>query len=252
MSIGKDTFDLNKKDFTAKLSRIIKNHRCNSKIVAIPKEFILRACALTSRWKKLGLDPKTEVYVRNVDISHGIKKVKMICLERGGTRQPVSKSKLIDELYPVKRTAAAATPERKHYNSVRGAMRHAINKQLKGYRDNVSYPLLCPVSGKRLIRGMRTDIDHYGKPFAQIADDFVESQGLTYLDIMLVGPPNAKRFQDKDLQDEWELYHLTHCNLHVVCARANRSKGSDGYTTPPELIGSYDTGDAEEDLSLDF
>jgi hypothetical protein len=176
----------------------------------------------------------------------------MLSLERGGTKQPVSKSKLIDSLYPAKKIATSASPEEKHYNAVRSAMRNGIASQLKEFRDNVPRPIICPLTGKTLRKGMRTDVDHFGKPFAQIADEFVGAMELTYIDIYLVGPPNRKRFKDKELWEAWQLFHIENCELHLVCSSANRSKGADGYRTPQELIGKYDTGEGEETLSLGF
>ncbi|ATW62807.1 hypothetical protein SCBWM1_gp123 [Synechococcus phage S-CBWM1] len=252
MSLGKETFELNKKEFTSRIDGIVKNYRCNSRVIGEARSFVIRACSLTSQWKKLATDPDTKVYLRNVDIANGGRKVKMICLERGGTRQPVSKSKLLDNLYPAKKIATTATPEEKHYNSVRSAMRNAIQWQLTKFRDYSEYPLRCRLTGKRLLRGMRTDVDHYGMPLAQIADNFLSEKGLRYIDILLVGPQTNKRFKDKGLWEEWQNYHLEHCKLSIVCASANRSKGADGYVTPKEIIGSYQSLDSDGDISLDF
>lgn len=98
---------------------------------------------------------------------------------------------------------------------------------------------------------MKTDVDHVGLSFAEIADSFVKLNSLTYVDIFLVGPPTAKEFKDKALWKEWKSYHLEKANFSLVCSSANRSKGCDGYETPKELLGSFSTVEAE-DLSLDF
>jgi hypothetical protein len=250
MTIGKETFSLNKGEYTDKLGRVITNHRANSKLLGEPKEFILRSCRLSDQWMKMAGDPETEVYLRNVDIAGG-RKVKMLSLERGGTKQPVSKSKLVDALYPVKKIATTATSEEKHFNSVKSAMRHAVSHQLKGFRDAVTYPLVCSITGKQIRRGMKTDVDHCGMPFSEIADRFVSIKGLRYSDISLMGPPTGKSFKDKVLWGEWVAYHLQHARFALVCASANRSKGSDGYVAPTELLGSFKAEDAN-DLSLDF
>lgn len=251
MSIGKQTFDLNKTKFKEKIDQIIRNFRVNTYLIGESKTFILRACSLVKRWEKISIDPDTKIFIRNVEIAGG-RRVKMLSLERGGTRVPVSKSKLVDSLYPAKRIATSATPEEKHYNSVKGAMRAGIDSQLKEFRENVPRPITCRLTGKILRRGVRTDVDHHGKPFSQIADEFVSTMGLTYTDIVLVGPPNRKRFKDPELWDAWQLFHLENCQLSLVCASANRSKGSDGYQAPVELIGSYAIENEEEALSLQF
>jgi len=248
--LGKKTFDLNKGQYSEKLSRIIANHRANSRLIGEPADFVLRSCRLTEKWGKLGADPNTFVYLRNVDISGG-RKVKMLSLERSGTKQPIGKSKLIDALYPVKKIATAATAEEKHYNGVKAAMRRAVTSQLTGFRDLQALPVECYLTGKHIRRGMRTDVDHVGTPFSALCDQFLSLRGLKYTDIALVGPPTGKHFKDTVLWVAWQEYHREHARYALVCASANRSKGSEGYTTPPDLYGSFAAEDSES-LSLDF
>lgn len=250
MTLGKDTFGLNKSEFSEKLSRIIKNFRANSRVIGEPRDFILRCCKLTERWEKLSNDPEVVVYLRNIDTAGG-RKVKVISLERGTTRQPVPKAKLVDELYPVKRIATSASPEEKHYGAVKGAMRGGIYYQLKAYRDSCQLPVICCITGKKILPGHRTDIDHVGMTFSEIADRFVESKGLKYTDIILKGPPTAKVFKDKELWESWIYYHLEHARFALTLASGNRSKGCGDYKTDPALIGSF-AKESPEDLALDF
>ena len=250
MTLGKDTFGLTKTEFNEKIGRIIQNFRSNSKLIGEPKDFVLRCCKLTERWAKLANDPDVIVYLRSVDTA-GNRKVKMISLERGTTRQPVPKAKLVDELYPVKRTARTASPEEKHYNAVKAAMRGGIYYQLKSYRDTVNLPIVCSLTGKKIRQGMRTDVDHIGMCFSEIADKFIESHGMKYSDIVLKGPPTGKVFKNEELWKQWVAFHLEHARFSLVCASANRSKGCGDYCTPPELLGSFSKEDPE-DLALDF
>jgi len=250
MTLGFNTFNLNKSEFREKLSRIIKNFRTNSKLVGEPREFILRCCRLTEKWSKLANDSDVEVYLRNVDTAGG-RKVKMISLERGTTKQPVPKAKLTDSLYPAKKISTTATPEEKHMNSVKSAMRFAVGYQLKAYRDSCQLPVICSISGRKILPASKSDVDHLGEPFAQIADSFIESRGLNYTDIALVGPPTAKRFKDTKLWEEWIYYHLQRARFSLTLASANRSKGAGGYCTNVSLIGSFAATD-EETISLDF
>jgi hypothetical protein len=249
-SIGKDTFGLTKGEYNEKISRIITNHRANSKLIAEPRELVLRSCRLTERWSKLSNDAEVEVYLRYVEIA-GNRKVKMLSLERGATRQPVPKGKLIEELYPSKKIATSASLEEKHYNSVKAAMRFAVNSQLKDFRNSISLPSVCYLSGMKIRKGMKTDVDHVGVTFSEIADSFVCMKNLRYTDITLIGPPTAKKFKDAVLWKEWQEYHLQKASFALVCASANRSKGSDGYQTPVELYGSF-LATSPEELSLDF
>jgi hypothetical protein len=198
----------------------------------------------------MATDPEVVVYLRNIDIAGG-RKVKMISLERGPSRQPIPKAKLVDFLYPPKKMACTATVEEAHYNKVKGAMRLAVTYQLKAFRDTIQLPIICSLTGKKIRPGQKSDVDHIGTTFSELADSFVQMKGLKYTDIVLKGPPTAKVFKDEVLWQEWVQYHLEKARYALVCASANRSKGSDGYKTDSELIGSFATADPES-LSLDF
>ena len=250
MTRGFDTFELNKTKFSEKLSRIIKNFRANSKLVGEPRDFILRCCRLSDTWSKLSNDSDTEIYLRNIDTAGG-RKVKMLSLERGMTRQPVPKAKLIDALYPAKKIATTATPEEKHFNAVKAAMRHAVRHQLKAFRDSCGPANICYLTGLQLRPYSKTDVDHIGPSFAELADRFIESQNLRYTDIILKGPVTAKRFTDALLWVAWIDFHEEKAKFALVCSSANRSKGCGNYKTPPELYGSFSSDDPEN-LSLDF
>ncbi len=247
---AKETLGLNKGEFTKKVGRIIDNNRANSRLIGEPHDFILRVCRLSSRWEKLAQKPDTKVYLRYFDMAGG-RRVKMLSLEGGGARQPIPKAKLVEALYPTKKIATTATLEEKHFNTVKAAMRRGVESQLRDYKATTSYPIECIVTGKLLRKGVRVDIDHYGKPFAQIADEWVQHNMLTYCDIVLCGPPTGKRIKDDALWSSWKVWHREHARLAVVCAKANRSKGAAGYATPVELIGSFKP-QAEDEIDLDF
>ena len=250
MTLGKTTFSLNKSEYSDKIGRIIANHRAGSRLIGEPAEFVLRSCRLTEQWGKLSGNPAVLVYLRNVELAGG-RKVKMLSLERGATKQPVAKAKLVEALYPTKKTVATATAEEKHFSAVKAAMRNAVATQLKKFRNSVKYPCVCCITGKSIRLGQKTDIDHVGMPFSEIADRFVASKGLKYTDITLMGPPSGKSFRDKQLWGEWVAFHLQYARFAMVCASANRSKGCGEYQTPGDLIGSF-AAETEEDLSLDF
>ena len=247
---AKDTLGLGKGQFTDKLGRIINNNRANSRLIGEPRDFILRVCRLSARWEKLAQRTDTQVYLRYVDMAGG-RRVKMLSLEGGGSKQPVPKAKLVEELYPTKKIATTATLEEKHFNAVKAAMRRAVEQQLKEYKKTTSYPIECLVTGRLLRKGVRVDVDHHGKPFAQIADEWVANNMLTYSEIQLFGPPTGKRFKDNNLWEDWAEWHKTHARLAVVCAKANRSKGAAGYATPVELIGSFKPT-KDDEIDLDF
>ena len=250
MTLGKDTFGLNKTEFSQKLGRIIKNFRASSKLIGDPREFVLRCCKLTDQWSKMANNPEVLVYLRNLEIAGG-RKIKMISLELGGTRQPVSKAKLVESLYPTKKIATTATSEEKHYNTVKVAMRGGVHEQLKTFRDCCELPIVCSITGRKIRPGMKTDVDHVGMTFSELADTFLNEKGLKYSDVTLKGPPTAKRFSDPVLWMDWLDFHRERARYSLVCASANRSKGCGEYQTPEDLIGSFAKEDPE-DLSLDF
>ena len=249
-NLGRDTFGLTKTEFGQKVGRIITNHRAGSKLIGEAREFILRSCKLTEQWGKLASDSEVAVYLRNLEIAGG-RKIKMIHLERGATKQPVPKQKLVDALYPSKKIATSATPEEKHYNAVKVAMRGAIHYQLKAFRDSCQLPVICYISGKKILPGQKSDVDHCGLTFSEIADCFLAEKNLKYTDITLKGPPTAKVFTDTKLWAEWTAYHMAKARYSLTLASANRSKGCGEYSTPPELLGSFSKEDPE-DLALDF
>jgi hypothetical protein len=249
-TLGKDTFGLTKTEFNQKLGRIITNHRANSRLIGEARDFVLRCCRLTDQWGKLANDSETLVYLRNLEIAGG-RKVKMLSLERGGSQQPIPKAKLVSALYPTKKIATTATPEQKHFNNVRVAMRFAVTYQLRAFRDSCQLPLICSISGKKIIPGQKTDVDHVGMTFSEIADCFLSEKGLKYTDITLKGPPTAKVFTDSQLWQEWVAWHMAKARYSLTLASANRSKGAGDYCTPPELLGSFKSDDPDC-MSLDF
>jgi hypothetical protein len=249
-TIGKDTFSLTKGEFADKFSRIVEAHRSGTRLIGKPRDFVITACRLADRFSKVANEADVEVRVENWPC--GPRKVKMAVLKRAdGFKQPIPKQKLVDALYPPRVTKRAPNLERKHVTAVRAAMRQLVDSQLRAYRKTLQYPLECHVTGKQLRPGMRVDIDHLGKPFVQIADDWVASLDLTYCDFVLVGPPNLKKFKDRALNDAWSLYHEDHARLIAVCAAANRSKGSGDYTTPSGVIGSFEKK-TEDEIDLVF
>lgn len=250
MTLGKDTFGLNKGEFTKKVGRIIDNFRASSQLIGEPKEFILRCCRLTDRWSKMASEKDVKVYLRYIELAGG-RRVKMISLELGKTRQPVPKAKLVDCLYPPRKIATSASPVEKHFHAVKAAMRNGVSHQLKHYRESCELPMICYLTGKKIRPGMQTDVDHVGMPFSEIADSFFAGKNLRYSDIILKGPPTNKMFTDNELWGEWIEYHMLNAKYALTLAAANRGKGSDGYETPKDLIGTFEPEDSTT-ISLDF
>ena len=248
--VGKDTFGLNKGEFSKKFSRIVDSHRAGSKLIGEPRNFIITAARLAERFSTVANEPDVELRVKMWPC--GPRKVKMAVMKRGdGKEYPIPKNQLVDSLYPPRQTVRTPNLERKHVTAVRAAMRQLVDNQLRSYRKTLSYPIECYVTGKQLRPGMRVDIDHLGKPFVQLADEWVESLGMTYCDFTLCGPPNLKRFKEAKYNEAWSLYHQDHARLIPTCAAANRSKGASGYETPSDIIGSF-VKQTEDEIDLEF
>tara|TARA_R110001592_G_scaffold129936_2_gene342766 strand:- start:2290 stop:3042 length:753 start_codon:yes stop_codon:yes gene_type:complete len=250
MNVAQEALGLNKGEFGKKLGNIVDAHRVGSKLIGKPRDFVLTACRLTTRFAKVANEPNVEARVKN--IKAGPRNVKVIVLKReDGFEQPVPRGQLVDQLYPPRKTVRHAKPEKKHAQSVRSAMRTAVDSQLRDYRKTLVYPVTCHHTERIIRRGSRVDIDHIYKPFVQLCDEFVASQNLTYCEVPLVGPPNMKRFKDSTLWRAWQLFHECHARLAPSLPKANRSAGSGTYEASEALIGSFAKLD-NEDIDMDF
>ena len=250
MTVAKTALGLGKGEFQKKLGNIVDTHRVGTKLIGKPRDFVLTACRLSDRFSKVANEPGIEVRVRNMKA--GPRQVKVIMLKReDGFEQPVPRGQLVDQLYPPRKTVKHANPEKKHAMAVRGAMRSAVDIQMKDYRKTLQYPLTCYHTEKMIRRGMRMDVDHIVKPFVQLCDEFIEANDLTYCDVPLIGPPNLKRFKDTVLWRAWQLYHECHARLAPSLPKANRGAGSGTYEASEALIGSFAKKDGE-DIDMDF
>lgn len=217
---------MNKTQFSTKWSQITKKYRCGSKILGSDRELIINSCLQTNTYKTNARKTDVKVVVRMIPIANQ-RKVRMICLESPGVRQPISKSKIIEMLYPTKKRK-----ESRYLDEVRTAMRNLIAYQLSEFRQSLTFPRTCPVSLLTIKKQNKFDVDHYGKPFVQIADEFIVWKEIAYDDIKIEGPPTAKVFKDKKLEEDWKLFHKENANLQAVLPKYNRSKGCENYSSP--------------------
>ena len=249
MTVPKVVLGQGKGEFSKTLSAIINNHRAGSRVIGKPRETVLTACRLTTRFSEVANRPDVELRLENRKV--GPRKVKMLVMREGGKDYPIPKNQLVDQLYPAKKIATSASPEKKHALLVRSTMRRLVDNQLRSYKKNLEYPLTCFQTGKIIRRGTKFHIDHILKPFVQLADEFVAGHKLTYCDIDIIGPPNLKRFRDGTLQKAWQLYHEQHARLAPSLAKANMSAGSGTYNANEAIIGVF-SGNPVDDVDLDF
>ena len=80
----------------------------------------------------------------------------------------------------------------------------------------------CEIKCKKLV------VDHAEKPFAQIVDEFLESQGAVLNDLKVRGS-RSDGFRLRGLGRAWRKFHDEHATLVGLCAKCNCSLGSRGY-----------------------
>ena len=245
-----------KGSFSKTLTAIITNHRAGAKLIGKAALFVLSSCRMCDKWSGVANRACTEVRIANKQI--GPRKVKMIVLRTISEKDKkshdimVPKQQLVDALFPAKKREATDTPENAHYKKVRGAMRNAVSYQMKKARENIDWGFAeCCNTGKLLRQSMKIDIDHFGSCFAELCDQWLAFEGLTYCDVTLSGPPNSKRIKEKDLESSWMNFHYKRAHLLPSLASANRSKGADDYATPVERIGTF-KATSEDEMSLDW
>lgn len=243
-------FSLTKKDFTQKLSKIINSYRSGTRIIGPARDFVLTSLKLSDRFFTISEKPGLEIYIKNWQC--GPRKVKMIVAKQeNGKEIPISKQKLVDSLYPPKQRSNKPSIEKQHSLKVRAMMRQLVDYQLREYRKSLQFPTECWETKRQILASTRIDIDHIGKPFMQLADEFLTSLELTYSEIEMVGPPNLKKFKQPELNFLWKEFHQEYARLAPVLFSVNRSKGSRGYETPEHLLGSFKPSSPEE-IDLDF
>ena len=72
-------------------------------------------------------------------------------------------------------------------------------------------------------------VDHDGKPFAQIVDEFLASKELTLEEVVLEWNGVAQGFRCRQLASGWHKWHDANATLVGLCRSCNSSKGSGGY-----------------------
>lgn len=203
-----------------KISQIIKSYSVNTKLDNIDSDFFF---SLFKTTEKLNYIEKNHyfLYVANYKISGG-RYVKMLFASDGHRKIPISKSKLLNELFPKK---SKLTIEESHINNVKIAARNVINPQIKEYRENISLPIICPLSLKKINNWKFIHIDHV-IPFSKLFNDWLDSLGISPLDIELCGPKNFKTFKDIYLKNSWYEFHKRHADLQCVNAKHNILKSN--------------------------
>lgn len=150
------------------------------------------------------------------------RKVKMIFATDGNRKIPISKSRLLADLFPPK---FKQSPEDIHLAAVKRAARNIIEIQIKMFRDCIELPIDCPLSQKKLTNWKLIHVDHR-EPFIDLFNDWLEKNDINPQEIKLSGPQNKKTFKDENLRKSWYEYHLETANLQCVYSKANLKKSN--------------------------
>jgi hypothetical protein len=84
----------------------------------------------------------------------------------------------------------------------------------------------CEKVGKKLV------VDHAGKPFAQIVDEYVAEKGVVVSALGIGYTKGAYRLRSGG--KAWRDFHDANAELVGLCAKCNMSLGSRGYRSKPE------------------
>lgn len=108
----------------------------------------------------------------------------------------------------------------------RDAIFNDSNERYRVYKENIKNPI-CD-NCKDVCCTFH--IDHHGKPFSQLLDDFLDFVKLKLSDVEI----HHNALQTYEIKDDavrynWVLYHDKHASLRVLCKRCNLSFGAYGY-----------------------
>ena len=81
----------------------------------------------------------------------------------------------------------------------------------------------CQKTCKRLV------VDHCGKPFARIVDEFLEAQGETLTSLKVRFSKGTFKLNTRAMSKAWRSFHDEEARFEGLCARCNCSLGSRGY-----------------------
>lgn len=81
----------------------------------------------------------------------------------------------------------------------------------------------CQKICKRLV------VDHCGKPFARIVDEFLESQGETLTSLKVRFSKGTFKLSTRTMSKAWRVFHDNEAQFEGLCTQCNCSLGSRGY-----------------------
>lgn len=105
------------------------------------------------------------------------------------------------------------------------AARNVITEQILAFREGITFPTSCALTGEVITDFSQLDIDHR-TALSKLCQDFLEENNLKWSDIKLKGAKNNKVWKCPKLRSAWEQYHHSMAILQVTTKSSNRSKGA--------------------------
>lgn len=209
---------MKKYEIESRISEIIKKYGIREKLDNCDTNYIFSLLEKTNSFCYI-IPSHYYLYIDNYSVKN-FRKVKMIFANDGRRKIPLSKGKIIGELFPSK---SKLSPEEKHIGNVKKAARNIIEIQIRMYRETIELPVQCPLSFKKLTNWRLIHVDHR-EPFISLFNNWLEINDINPGEIKLSGPVNKKTFKDENLRKSWYNYHLENANLQCVYSKANLKK----------------------------
>ncbi len=127
-----------------------------------------------------------------------------------------------EDTFSYKRCITGA-PQSPH-GKVCEALRFAVRSQLKAFRDSVSMPAKCAISGGDIVHLNDLHIDHE-PPFWRLLDLFSQHHQIDLSLLETVGNGETLALVDVDVSRAFEAFHREHAHLQPSCKDANVEKG---------------------------
>lgn len=110
------------------------------------------------------------------------------------------------------------------YGKVCEALRFSVRSQLIAYRETLTLPAICAISGEEIVHRSNLHIDHK-VPFWRLLQAFSEIHGIDLSVLDTVGSGEGLALVDQEISKAFETFHLTHAELQPSSKTANILKG---------------------------
>lgn len=182
------------------------------------------------RFSKAASSIDYSIYVRKKRIANRL--ITVLCLEGRGKSIPMTMTALkggckVDKRQQVLNAMRNMIKYQiiNHRKNHKKAMKNALRE---GNQEEYTRLSRCPYSGNK-ISSMKTHVHHAGKPFIQLAEEWLSSNNLKFDTIKLKGRDSFKIFKDGRLEESWCRYHTENAELEIISAVENMRMGSGDY-----------------------